>query len=62
METLVHKILTFKPLKKGRYRCNQENEITTNPKKYRNNYYRAIENTRKQKERELQLKNIKKRR
>lgn len=30
--------LTFQPISGGKYRCNQTNEITTNPKKYRHNH------------------------
>ena len=30
--------LTFQPISGGKYRCNQTNEITTDPKKYRHNH------------------------
>lgn len=42
MEQQVFDKLTYKPISGG-YRCNQTNEVTTNPKKHRNAYFSGIQ-------------------
>lgn len=55
METIIK--LTFKPLRRGRYRCNQTKEITKSPKAYETAHYNKCRGEELVKERNSKNKN-----
>ena len=55
MKTIIS--LTFTPLSRGRYRCNQTNQITKNPKAYETAHYNKTRGEELVKERNSKNKN-----